>query len=86
MSKLYKILWLLVLLFIIATVLTFTFGLLLVGVIVAGLLGICRYCLLKKRSKQFTAWPKSNSSISTIEIIDIKRKASSDNPKDDSSC
>jgi len=83
MSKLSKILWFLTLLFILATVLTFTFGLLLVGAMVVGLLGICRYCLIKKRSTSFTTWPKSSSSISTTEIIDIKRKDSANNYKDD---
>jgi len=68
MSKLYKFLWSLTVLFIIVTTITFTFGLILIGVAMASLLGIYRYYLTKKSSRKFKAWPKGFSS---NEIIDI---------------
>ena len=68
MSKFYKILWSLAVLFIIVTTITFTFGLILIGVAMASLLGIYRYYLTKKSSRNFKAWPKGFSS---DEIIDI---------------
>jgi len=68
MSKLYKFLWSLAVLFIIVTTITFTFGLILIGVAMASLLGIYRYYLTKKSLRKFKAWPKGFSS---NEIIDI---------------
>lgn len=68
MSKFYKILWSLAILFMIVTTIIFTFGLILVGGAMVGLFGIYRYYLKKKSSKNFKAWPKG---FSTDEIIDI---------------
>ena len=69
MSKLYKILWSLAILFVIFTVITFTFGLILVGAVIVSLLGIYRYYLARRRSKSFRAGPEGFSS---GEIIDIR--------------
>lgn len=68
MPKLYKILWSLVILFIIVTAITFTFGLILVGAAIASLFGIYRHYLSKKRPRNFKVWPKGFSS---CEIIDM---------------
>ncbi len=68
MSKVYKILWSIAILFIVVTTIIFTFGLILVGAVVVSLFGIYRYYLMKKSSRNFKAWPKGFSS---AEIIDI---------------
>lgn len=75
MPKLYKILWSLMVLFIILTVITFTFGLILVGAAIVGLFGIYRYYLartksrnISTKSRNISTWPKKYS---TCEIIDI---------------
>lgn len=68
MSKLYKILWALAILFIIITTISFTFVIILVGAAVAGLFGIYRYVLAKKRSKNFKMRPKGFNSSEVIEI------------------
>ena len=79
MPKLYKILWSLAMLFIIITAITFTFGLILVGAAIAGLFGIYRYYLTKKRSRNFKTWPKGFSS---VEIIDIRTETVQQTIKD----
>ena len=68
MPKLYKLLWSLAILFIIVTAITFTFGLILVGAVIASLFGTYRYYLTRKRSRNFKAWPRGFSS---GEIIDM---------------
>lgn len=68
MPKLYKILWSLAILFIIVTAITFTFGLIVVGAVIASLFGTYRYYLTRKRSRNTKAWPRGFSS---GEIIDI---------------
>jgi len=68
MPKLYKILWSFMILFIILTLITFTFGLILVSAAIVGVLGIYRYYLVRRRSRNISSWPKKYS---TCEIIDI---------------
>ena len=69
MSKFYRILWFLAVIFVIVTTITFTLGIVLVGATIAGLFGIYRYYLSKKRTKHLKVWPKGFSS---CEVIDIQ--------------
>ena len=71
MMKLSKILWTIAILFIVSTVITFAFGLLLVGGMAAGIIGIYRYYRWKKRLKNLQVWSRGFSS---GEIIDIQKK------------
>ena len=69
MSKFYKVLWYLAILFVIVTTITFTLGIILAGAAIAGLFGIYRYYLSKKTPKNFKVWTKGYSS---CEVIDIQ--------------
>lgn len=69
MSKLNKILWSLVMLFIVVTTVILSFGIILVGVAVVGLFGIYRYYFLKKRSRKFKTGPKGYA---CGEVIDLQ--------------
>lgn len=69
MPKLYKILWSLAIFFVVVTVITFTFGLILIGAGIVSLFGIYRYYLARKRSRSFRESPKGYFS---GEIIDIQ--------------
>ncbi|ODA38905.1 hypothetical protein [Desulfosporosinus sp. BG] len=68
-KQLYRVLWSLAIFFIIVTVITFTFGLILVGAAIVSLFGIYRYYLGRKRSRSFRESPKRYFS---GEIIDIQ--------------
>lgn len=68
MLKLNKILWFLVILFIVIPVITFTFGIILVGGAMVGLFGIYNYYLGKKRINNLKVWPKGFSSGEVIEM------------------
>ncbi|SPF40667.1 conserved exported hypothetical protein [Candidatus Desulfosporosinus infrequens] len=72
MPKLYKILWSLAILFIIITIVTFTFGLILVGAVIASLYGIYHYYLMNKRSRIFSA---RSQRFPSGEIIDLPKKS-----------
>ncbi|WP_407309248.1 hypothetical protein [Desulfosporosinus sp. SB140] len=76
MPKFYKILWSIAILVILVTIISFTFGFLLIGVSIAGLIGIYRYYWGRKHSKSFQNRPRNFSS---GEVIDITPKPSSDN-------
>lgn len=76
MSKFYKVLWSLAILVILVTTVTFTFGIILFGVSLAGMVGIYRYYLGRKHSINFQKWPRKNSS---NEVIDITAEPPSDN-------
>lgn len=70
MSRLLKILGSVVLFLILVSTLTFTFGFLLIGAVVASLWGIYRHYVTKKTLRNRKTWPKSNG-YSTGEIIDM---------------
>lgn len=77
-NKLFKILWSLVILFILVTALTFTFGLILVGTALTGIYGVYRYYQMTKKVRNPKVWSKAHSTtLVTGEIVDITRKASS---------
>lgn len=67
MSKFYKILWSAAILFFIVTALVVSFGLLLVGAAGAGLFGIYRYYLVRKRLRELSKRPYASG-----EVIDLK--------------
>lgn len=79
MAKLYKILWYLAILFILITTITFTFTIALVGAVIAGLFGVYRYYLMKKRSKNFKVGSKG---FSFVEVIDIHAETIHNTTKD----
>ena len=72
--KLSKILWTLVIVFIIVTTVVFSFGILLVGAALASLYGIYRYYFRRKRSSNFQVRPQEFGEVVDIkaEVIDIK--------------
>lgn len=67
--KLSKILWTLVIVFIIVTTVIFSFGILLVGAALASLYGIYRYYFGRKRSSNFKVRPQE---FMFGEVVDIK--------------
>lgn len=69
MPKLSKILWTLIILCFVVTVITFAFGLVIVGAVIFSLIGVYRYYLARKRSRSFTPWQRGFSS---GEIVDIR--------------
>lgn len=69
MQKFYRILWSLAIFCILATIVVFSMGIILVGAIGASVFGIYRYYLLKKRTKECTIRPYISG-----EVIDIKRE------------
>ncbi|MDQ7095052.1 hypothetical protein REC12_15760 [Desulfosporosinus sp. PR] len=71
MSKFYKLLWSMLILVILATVITFTLGFVLIGVSLAGLIGIYRYYWGPKHRGRFRN-PAGN--FSAGEVIDITPK------------
>lgn len=69
MSKFYKILWSLAIVFFVITAIVVSLGLLLVGAAGVGLFGIYRYYLLRKRLREFAKRPYASG-----EVIDLKTR------------
>ncbi|HWQ42254.1 MAG TPA: hypothetical protein VN456_09500 [Desulfosporosinus sp.] len=69
MSKFYRFLWSLAILFILVTTVVFSMGIILVGAIGASVFGIYRYYLTKKRTREGAIKPYISG-----EVIDIKSK------------
>lgn len=67
MQKLYRILWSLAILLIIATAVIFSFGLILVAAAVVSLSGIYHYYFRKRRSREVKTRPYTN-----VEVIDLQ--------------
>lgn len=72
--KLSKILWTLAIVFVIATTVIFSFGILLVGAALASVYGIYRYYFGGKKSSNFKVRPQEFGEVVDIkaEVIDIK--------------
>jgi hypothetical protein len=70
LQNLYRILWSLVILFIIVTTVIFSFGILLVFAAVGSLYGLYRYYFGKKRSGRFTS-KTTPRGYASGEIIDM---------------
>ena len=71
MPKLYKILLSLAMLFIIVSIIVFSFAIISVGVAIASLFGVYRYYFAKMRTtKKFTMKPKGYTS---VEVIDLTK-------------
>lgn len=70
MEKLYKILRSLLILFFIVSIVVFSFGIIIVGVAVAGLFGIYRCYFAKKKTQKFKTKPKGYTS---GEVIDLHK-------------
>lgn len=68
-TKLSKILWSLVILFLTVTTVIFSFGIILIGAVAAGLFAIYSNYLRKKRSSRFKVTPQKYV---FGEVIDIK--------------
>jgi len=67
MPKFYKFLWSIGILCVVAAAIILSFGMLLVGVVGAGVFGIYRSYLMRKRSRECAIQPYSAG-----EIIDLK--------------
>lgn len=70
MRKLYKILLSLATLFIIVSIIVFSFTIILAGVAIAGLFGVYRYYFAKMRTKKFNTRQKGYTS---VEVIDLTK-------------
>jgi Flp pilus assembly protein TadB len=71
MPKLYKILLSLIMLFVIVSIIAFSFTIILVGIAIASLFGVYRHYFAKTRTtKKFTTKSKGYTS---VEVVDITK-------------
>jgi len=68
MPKLYKILMSLAMLFIVVSIIVFSFTIILTGVAIAGLFGVYRYYFANMKTKRFKTKSKEYK---TVEVIDL---------------
>ncbi|MDR3541568.1 MAG: hypothetical protein P4L69_11490 [Desulfosporosinus sp.] len=69
MPKLYKILLSLVMLFMIVSIIVFSFTIILGGVAITGLYGVYRYYFANRKTKTFKTQQKGYTSVEVIDII-----------------
>lgn len=74
MSRIYKIIWTLAIISFVVSIIAFSFVIILIGLAIAGLLGIYHYYLLKRRAEEFVIKADVYKPKEVIDIyrIDIK--------------